>query len=55
MAGPLDGVVVADFTQLMQGPFATQIMGDLGAQVIKIEPPKGDWSRHFSLIGIVQK
>ena len=52
MTGPLDGVVVADFTQLMQGPFATQIMGDLGAQVIKIEPPKGDWSRHFSLLGL---
>ncbi len=50
MAGPLQGVVVADFTQLMQGPFATQILGDMGAEIIKIEPPKGDWSRHFSLL-----
>lgn len=50
MAGPLDGVVVADFTQLMQGPFATQILGDMGADIIKIEPPKGDWSRSFSLL-----
>ena len=52
MAGPLEGVVVADFTQLMQGPFATQILGDLGAKIIKIEPPKGDWSRHFSLLDL---
>src|SRR5688572_15168865 len=50
MPGPLEGVVVADFTQLMQGPFATQILGDLGADIIKIEPPKGDWSRGFSLL-----
>lgn len=52
MAGPLEGVVVADFTQLMQGPFATQILGDMGADIIKIEPPTGDWSRHFSLLGL---
>src|SRR5437879_2150959 len=50
MSGPLSGVIVADFTQLMQGPFATQILGDLGADIIKIEPPKGDWARHFSLL-----
>src|SRR5262245_34805201 len=50
MAGPLQGVVVADFTQLMQGPFATQILGDMAPEIIKIEPPKVDWSRHFSLL-----
>lgn len=48
MSGPLSGVVVIDFTQLAQGPFATQILGDMGAEIIKIEPPKGDWMRHFS-------
>ena len=46
--GPLDGVVVADFSQLAQGPWATQMLGDMGADVIKIEPPKGDWMRHFA-------
>ncbi|MFN8377453.1 MAG: CoA transferase [Anaerolineae bacterium] len=49
MAGPLTGVVVVDFTQLVQGPFATQILGDMGADIIKVEPPQGDWNRRFSL------
>jgi crotonobetainyl-CoA:carnitine CoA-transferase CaiB-like acyl-CoA transferase len=47
--GPLAGFVVADFTQLVQGPYAAQILADLGAEVIKIEPPGGDWLRHFAL------
>ena len=47
-AGPLKGVVVADFTQLAQGPWATQMLGDMGADIIKIEPPKGDWMRHYA-------
>lgn len=46
--GPLRGLVVADFSQLAQGPWATQMLGDMGAEVIKIEPPKGDWMRHYS-------
>lgn len=48
-AGPLADLVVADFSQLVQGPASTQVMGDLGAQVVKIEPPGGDWLRHFAL------
>ena len=40
MTGPLNGLVVADFAQLAQGPFATQMLGDMGAEIIKIEPPK---------------
>lgn len=44
-AGPLAGVKVIDFTLFLSGPFATQILGDLGAEVIKIESPEGDMSR----------
>jgi crotonobetainyl-CoA:carnitine CoA-transferase CaiB-like acyl-CoA transferase len=46
--GPLQGVVVIDFTQLAQGPWATQTLGDMGADIVKIEPPKGDWMRHYA-------
>lgn len=46
--GPLKGLVVADFSQLAQGPWATQMLGDMGADIIKIEPIKGDWMRHYS-------
>ncbi len=42
---PLENTVVVDLTQYLSGPFGTQILGDLGANVIKIEPPDGDLSR----------
>lgn len=43
----LDGVAVADFTQMMQGPWATQKLADMGADVVKIERIGGEWERRL--------
>lgn len=48
MPGPLDGIRVIDITQILLGPYGTQLLGDMGADVIKVEaPPRGDSTRHL--------
>jgi crotonobetainyl-CoA:carnitine CoA-transferase CaiB-like acyl-CoA transferase len=46
--GPLDGLVVADFSRVLAGPYATMLLADLGADVVKVEGPSGDDTRHWT-------
>jgi crotonobetainyl-CoA:carnitine CoA-transferase CaiB-like acyl-CoA transferase len=49
-AGALRGITIIDFSRILAGPFATQILGDLGATIIKIEPPRGDEARTYGSV-----
>ena len=42
MAGPLDGIKVLEFTQIIAGPFGGMMLADMGADVIKVEPVEGE-------------
>ncbi|MDA8196161.1 MAG: CoA transferase [Actinomycetota bacterium] len=46
-SGNLDGVVVADFSRVLAGPYASMLLGDMGATVVKVESPLGDDTRHW--------
>ena len=46
--GPLTGIRVLDFCSFINGSFGVQLMGDLGAEVIKVEPLTGDLARHWA-------
>ncbi|WP_427892688.1 CaiB/BaiF CoA transferase family protein [Kribbella sp. GL6] len=47
MKGPLSGLLVADFSRILAGPYATMLLADLGADVIKVEAPGGDDTRSW--------
>ncbi|MEN9903600.1 MAG: hypothetical protein RLZZ555_165, partial [Pseudomonadota bacterium] len=49
---PLEGVRVVEFTHMVMGPTCGMILADLGAEVIKIEPPGGDKTRNLPGLGI---
>lgn len=42
VARPLDGIKIVDLTNMLMAPYTTQILGDMGADVVKVEPPEGD-------------
>jgi crotonobetainyl-CoA:carnitine CoA-transferase CaiB-like acyl-CoA transferase len=49
MTGPLDGLLVADFSRVLAGPYATMLLADMGADVVKVEgPPTGDETRSWT-------
>jgi crotonobetainyl-CoA:carnitine CoA-transferase CaiB-like acyl-CoA transferase len=47
-AGPLDGILVADFSRVLAGPYATMLLADMGAEVVKVESPDGDETRTWT-------
>ena len=46
--GPLSGLLVADFSRVLAGPYATMLLADMGAEVVKVESPDGDETRTWT-------
>ena len=47
MSAPLSGITILDLSRILAGPYCTMVLGDLGAEVLKVEPPYGDDSRNW--------
>lgn len=48
MGGPLEGLLIADFSRVLAGPYATMLLADMGASVVKVEGPAGDETRTWT-------
>jgi crotonobetainyl-CoA:carnitine CoA-transferase CaiB-like acyl-CoA transferase len=55
-SGPLDGIKLLEFTQIIAGRWAARLLSDLGAEVIKVEPPEGEpWRLNVQFIPLESK